>query len=297
MRFPWRKKQVEPSAREQRDDWLKWAELGGARPATLKSYRLNTNRFLERWPELKFSEFTDEHIVGMIEEQRPASRQQWRGAFSSWFGWGYRSKRITLNPMHHVPTYKQGPQPPVEVFTEAECKVLRALPEPDGTLVDLLLSSGLRKAEARSLSVRRIDFENAEIHIVEGAKGGSIGVVPVEHRIIHRLAEYVLLEGLNPEDYLWYCHPGGREKRVHDRAIQDASFHNWWKRCIAAAGIPYRKPHTTRHTYATEWRRRGLSMDDVGYLLRHADYRTTQRVYVHLKAKDIRDKWERLGVS
>jgi hypothetical protein len=29
-------------------------------------------------------------------------------------------------------------------------------------------------------------------------------------------------------------------------------------------------------------------MDDVGFLLRHADYRTTQRVYVHTKAIDIK---------
>lgn len=71
--------------------------------------------------------------------------------------------------------------------------------------------------------------------------------------------------------------------------------HQWWKRCVDESGIPYRNMHVTRHTYATEWRRRGLAMDDVGFLLRHADYRTTQRVYVHTKAFDIKKRMEELG--
>jgi integrase len=36
-------------------------------------------------------------------------------------------------------------------------------------------------------------------------------------------------------------------------------------------------------------------MDDVGFLLRHADYRTTQRVYVHTKAIDIKRRMEELS--
>jgi integrase len=300
MRWPWQKRpaeSVEPTAREIRDLWLAAMEANGARPGTLKGYRLITNRFLDRWPDVKFSEFDGDHITGIIEEQNPASRMAWRGPFSSWFAWGARTRRLERDPMRHVPFYKQ-PQPPhIDLFTEDEVKILRALPFPDGVLVDLLLSSGLRKAEARHFQVRRIDFENAELHIVEGAKGGSIGVVPVEHRIIHRLAEYVTLEGLNDTDYLWYCHPGGRKERVHDRPIQDGSMHMWWVRCIETAGIPYRKLHTTRHHFATDWRRRGLGMDDVSYLLRHADSRTTSRVYVHLKAVDLRKKMEALNAS
>ena len=294
MRIWPRRSKPAPSAREQRDEWLAWMLLGGSSPRTVDGYRLTTNKLLDRYPELLLHEFTDEHILGVVEESRPASRQARRAAFANLFGWAYRAKRITSNPMHHVPTFKQPPQPPIECFTEAECKVLCALPEPDGTLMALLLGSGIRKGEARNLTVKRIDFDNSELHVVEGAKGGSVGVVPLEHRLVSRLAEYVLLEGLGPEDFLWYCHPGGQERRAHDRAIVDASFHNWWTRCIAAAGIPYRKPHTTRHTFATEWRRRGLMLDDVGFLLRHGDSRTTERVYVHTKLHDVRRRMEAL---
>jgi integrase len=295
MRLPWRSKQVEPTARVVRDEWLEWLRLSAFSPLTIKGYRLTTDRLLERWPELTFSEFTDDHILGIIEESKPASRQARRSAFQNWFQWGVRTKRIERDPMRHVPTYKAAQREPIVVFTQAECKILCSLPEPDGTLMAVLLGAGLRKAEARNLTVKRVDLEHGEIQVIEGSKGRTAGIVPIEQKLVSRLAEYFLLEGLNGDDYLWYCHPGGHPKRRHDRPVVDASMHQWWVRCITAAGIPYKNLHVTRHTFATEWRRRGLAMDDVGLLLRHADSRTTERVYVHTKMIDVRKRMEALA--
>lgn len=296
MRRFWQRKPV-PSARQERDEWLQWLELGGARPATIKGYQWTTDRLLDRYPELALAEFTDEHILGIIEESNPRSRQSRRSAFANFFGWAYRSKRITFNPMHHVPAYKQLPQEPVEVFSEAECAVLCALPEPDGTLMALLLGSGLRKSEAANLTVRRVDLDNAELHVVEGAKGGHSRIVPLERRLVSRLAGFFITEGLDPDQYLWYTHPGGQKQRRHDRPLVGGSMHSWWVRCMEASGLPYRNLHCTRHSYATHWRRRGLHMDDVGTLLGHADLRTTQRVYVHTRAIDVKRRMEALGES
>jgi integrase/recombinase XerD len=295
VRLPWRSKQVEPTARVVRDEWLEWLRLSNFSPLTIKGYRLTTDRLLARWPELTFSAFNDDHILGVIEESKPASRQARRSAFQNWFQWGVRTKRIERDPMRHVQTYKPAPREPIVVFTQAECKILCSLPEPDGTLMAVLLGAGLRKAEARNLTVKRVDLEHGELQVVEGAKGRTAGIVPIEQKLVQRLAEYFLLEGLNDDDYLWYCHPGGHPKRRHDRAIVDASMHMWWVRCIKAAGIPYKNMHVTRHTFATEWRRRGLAMDDVGMLLRHADSRTTERVYVHTKLIDVRKRMEALA--
>lgn len=289
-----RRPDIVPTALEQRDLWIDWLRLSGARDATIDGYRRTTTKFLERHPDLAFADITDEHLLGYIEEANPASRQQRRGAFANWFGWAYRTKRIAKNPMHHVPTYKQGPQPRIDVFTEVEQKLMCALPEPDGTLMALLLGSGMRRSEATNLTVRRVDLEHAELHIVEGAKGGYSRIVPIDHQLVQRLAGYFLTEGLNPDDHLWYCHPGGQTWRSHNRVLTSGSWHMWWKRCLAAAGVTYRKPHTTRHTYATEWRRRGLVLDDVGVLLGHADLKTTKRVYDHTNYLDVRRRMEAL---
>lgn len=290
-----RRRRNKCSARELRNEWVAWLENGGFRQATITQYVWITDMLLARFPGVAFDEFTDEQIVGLIEEANPASRISRRAAFHNWFGWGYRTKRIPRNPMDHVPGYKKTQQEIPDVFDEAEQKLLRALPDPDGTLLAVMLGTGLRKSECRHLTVKRCDLEHREIHVVEGAKGGHPRVVPIDPELANRLAGYFLTEGLNDNDKLWYTVPGGGRHRRHVTAMAEASFHDWWKKCLDRAGVRYRKPHTTRHTYATDWRRRGLMVDDVGWLLGHADVRTTQQVYVHTSIYDIRRRMEALN--
>lgn len=290
----WRRTKVVATAREQRDAWIQWMLLGGSSVNTTDGYRRVTERFLERYPELAFADFNDEHIQGYIEESRPASRQTVRAPFANWFGWGYRTRRIPLNPMHHVDQYKQPPAPVVDVFTADECKILCALPEPHGTLMAMLLGTGLRKSEASNATVRRFHLENAELHVVEGAKGGHPRIVPISAKLVSRLAEYFLFEGLGPDDYLWPIRPGGGTKVLHDRPITGASMQKWWVDCVTRAGIPYRNLHTTRHSYATEWRRRGLGFDDIGVALGHVKPETTKKVYARTLIFDVRRRMEAL---
>jgi integrase len=255
------------------------------------------DHFLNRWPDLALGDFTEEHIIGYIEEAGIRSRQHRRSCFHTLFTWAARVRRIEKNPMAHVPHYKQPQQEPVSCFTEAEVKTLIDLPEPDGTLMAVLFGAGIRKGEARHLTPRKIDFENGELHVVDGAKGGSVGVVPLSVALVHRLATYIADEGLGLDDYLWGCNPGGSFKRRHDRPLSDGGMQKWWKRAMESSGVEYRNLHTTRHTFATLLRRRGLAVDDVSDLLRHADPRTTRRVYVHLNAIDIRRRMEAQGVE
>lgn len=294
VRFWRRKPEIVPTARESRDVWVRWMLDGGSSPNTVDGYRRVTDRFLERFPDLAFADFTDEHIQGYIEESRPASRQTVRAPFANWFAWGYRTRRISANPMHHVDTYKQPPSPRIDVFNSDECKILCALPEPHGTLIAFLLGTGVRKSEASHATVRRFDLEHAEFHVVEAAKGGRARVVPLAHTLVSRLAEYFLLEGLGPDDYLWPIRPGGGTIVLHDRPITGPSMQKWWVDCVTRAGIPYRKLHTTRHSYATEWRRRGLSYDDVGVLLGHVKPDTTKKVYCHTGVVEVRQRMEAL---
>jgi hypothetical protein len=90
---------VEPNARAVVNDWLEWLRLSGFSPLTIKSYRLTSAKLLARWPELKLSEFTDEHIIGIIDDAKLKSRQHRRSCFQNLFTWAYRTKRIPFNYM------------------------------------------------------------------------------------------------------------------------------------------------------------------------------------------------------
>lgn len=291
------RRRLAPSARMQRDEWVAWLKLSGVKPRTIEGYQRLTERFLERWPDTPFCEFTDEHITGFVEEASIRSRQQRRSAFQNWFGWAWRTHRIDKNVMAHVPTYRQPPQDPVECFTEQDVARLTSLPFPDGDLMAVLFGTGIRKGEARNLTVQRIDFQHGELTIIDGVKGTSLGVVPISARLVGRLGRFVECEELGPEQFLWYSHPGGSHTRRHDRPISDAAMHQWWGRCVEAAGVEYRKLHATRHTYATHLRREGLPIDDVSDLLRHRDPRTTRKVYIHTNVLDIKQRMTALGVE
>lgn len=290
---PWK-----PSARHERDLWLKAALANGLAERTCQGYKQTTDKLLVAFPRLRYDRITEGHILDIIEAHHPRSRQRARAAFTTWFRWGVRTKRIKSdgNPMLYVPTYKQGKQVRPDVFSEAECAILCALPDPDGTLMAVLLGTGIRKSEARMLKVKRIDFDNAELFVTEGAKGGKDRVVPlVEPGLLQKLAGYVLTEGLGPEDYLWYTHPGGKAARSHTYQLSESAIHNWWHRCVDdLEGVRSRNLHATRHTFCTRWRRRGLDMGDTSRALGHADIKTTYQVYDHTSAIDLARKMAEL---
>jgi integrase len=118
-------------------------------------------------------------------------------------------------------------------------------------------------------------------------KGSKDRIVPMTERLTQTLADLALIEGLNPVDYLWYSRPGGGPRINREKPIGEASFARWWRRCLKDAKIRYRRPHSTRHTFATNWRRRGLAIDEIQILLGHASISTTSDLYVHTNVQDV----------
>lgn len=138
------------------------------------------------------------------------------------------------------------------------------------------------------MRMRRIDFHRNLVVVSEGAKGSKDRVVPMHMKLATALANLQLLEGLEPNDHLWYDRAGGAHRVIRrGKPLAESSFHRWWKRCLDTAGVEYRKPHTTRHTFATRWRQRGLSIDEIQVLLGHASISTTRDLYVHTGAEDV----------
>lgn len=274
--------------------WLSWMDLGGAAHTTLWAYSWTSDRLLREFPDTPFSEIGDAELLHVIRTFPPGSRPRSRHVFASWFKWGVRTKRIQSNPCDFLPDFKKQLQPIVEIFTVEEEAALRALPEPNGTLLALLFDTGLRKAEARLLTRKRIDFSGEQLLVIEGAKGARQRTVPIDQDsapfLLGRLDHLLTVEGLGHDDHLWPTRPGGGSRLRRDRPVTPPSMHYWWVAQVAAAGVPYRKLHTTRHTYATRMRKLGLDLGDIQLLLGHASVGTTQRIYVHSDHEDVRKK-------
>jgi integrase len=147
----------------------------------------------------------------------------------------------------------------------------------DRALMALLIDAGLRKGEARALQVRRLKLDAREVVIV-GGKGDEDRIVPMTARLGRLVEELLFLERLDPQDYLWYSRPGGGRPQ-RGRRIAETTFVRWWQDCLKEAGVRYRNPHTTRHSFATRWLRRGSRLETLSIVMGHASIRTTFDLY------------------
>jgi integrase len=66
-----------------------------------------------------------------------------------------------------------------------------------------------------------------------------------------------------------------------------STFWRWWDRCCTRAGVRYRKPRTSRHTYATKLIRATGDLAAAQNALGHALIRTTIDIYTHLQVADV----------
>lgn len=269
-------------------DFLAWMQLGGAAVRTLDQYERDLSRACLMFPDKGLEDFTDGDMLHVAKAFKPGERRVRVAAYKSFFKWAVRSRRITVNPCDALPEMRPPKQKIIDVFTDPEVEALLSLDVIDAAPLAVLLDAGLRKAEARKLEFRHCTPETERVLIFQG-KGSKDRIVPMSERLRALLSDLALLEGIRPNDHLFYSvRANGIWRRVQrDGPIGDGTFHRWWKDCLERADVRYRSPHTARHTFATRWRRKGLTVDEIQILLGHSSIRTTSDLYVHTGVEDV----------
>jgi integrase/recombinase XerD len=269
-------------------DWLAWLELGDVRPRTLDQYERDLARLCDLYPTKLIGEITDGDLLHLAKRFQKGERRVRMAAVRSFFKWAKQQRRITDNPCDYLPAMKQQPQKVIDVFSEAEVDALLSLDVVDAAPLAVLFDGMLRKAEARYLRLRHCAPETNQVVVIDG-KGGKDRIVPMSSRLRSLLAELALMEGLRPTEHIFYAVRANEvsSRRIREKPIGEGTFARWWRRCLDDAGVRYRKPHTARHTGATRWRLRGLSLEELQLVLGHASVSTTSDLYVHTKVQDV----------
>ena len=269
-------------------DFLAWMDLGGASPRTLDQYERDLARGALMFPQKDITEISDGDMLHIAKRFKPAERRVRIAAWKSFYKWGRKTRRTTFDPTEALPDLRQKRQPVIDVFSDAEIAALLALDVIDSAPLAVLLEAGLRKAEARALTLRHCHPESGQVIVVQG-KGGRDRIVPMSAPLQSRLADLSILEGLGDRDHIFYSVRANElsSKRMRRDPIGEGTFARWWRRCLEDAGVRYRTPHTARHSFATRWRLRGLAVDEIQILLGHSSIRTTSDLYVHTKVADV----------
>lgn len=277
----------EAAAARELAEWLHVRKLSLTAARTLDTYERVCAALLRSFPHKTFGEFTDGDVAFVLGQYPPKSRATNKAALNSWFKWGVMTSRIPRNPVEMLPAIRYKPDRAYDLFTEAETDALCSLPSPDGHLLTLMFWAGLRRGECIGITGKRLDLAHEQLVLIEGVKGRKSRKVPMVRRVSTACAELLTLEGIGPDDHLWYTTPGGKTKRT--TPISNARFDVWWNKVLAAAGVRHRRPHMTRHTFATRMRELGLAMEEIQQLLGHESIRTTSDIYVSSNLSAIGD--------
>lgn len=98
--------------------------------------------------------------------------------------------------------------------------------------------------------------------------------------------KYLFSRGLPQSEYVFTSSTGD--------LIDARTFIRSYARMLERAGVPYRKFHTIRHTFATEAIRRGVDVKDLQLLMGHSDIEITY-IYVQSDEESRRNAIDKIG--
>jgi len=288
-------------------DWLDALDVEGKAARSILNYETTVARLLRDFPNTEPQDWTVGEVVQVLREVPPASRAISASHLNSFFGYLKKARYRPDNLMDDVPKAKRVRPKIPDVFTETEVAALVALPAPDGWLHEVLFGTGIRQGEARSLRMRHFNLAKGYVTIREGGtgqtggtKGGKERMFELHPDVVTAVANLEQYERLDRDDFLWYMRPGGTETRRHRfadgrKAIAAGPFYSWWTRTLKAAEVTYRRPHMSRHSFATMWRQRGGRVETLKEVLGHDHIETTLQMYVHVTAGDIAEDMALMG--
>lgn len=209
-----------------------------------------------------------------------------------WFRWLAKHNHIEFNPASEI----ECPKPPTRQLRQPlsleEVEKLLSLPDTETTLglrnramLEVLFSSGLRRAELIKLQVFDVDFYQGVVMVKQG-KGRKDRLLPISQRALHWLQKYLdqsRTQLLKSKDEVhlflsaWGTHLTSDYfgTLVRDY-LNQAEIHQ-----VGAC-------HLLRHSMATQMLDRGADIRFIQEMLGHAKLSTTQ-LYTHVAVGKLKE--------
>jgi integrase len=192
---------------------------------------------------------------------------------------------------------------PVAFFTRAQVTlILEEAKEPFKTLFAVAWFTGLRAGEILALTLDDLDFNNKTVRVNKSADDStrqirqpktksSVALLPMPSALEAILRDFIQHWKPNPGGILFATRDGSRS-RSRDNVVKCGL-----KPVLRKLGIPTANTglHAFRHGLATELAESSVPLTVLQNQLRHADVKTTLKVYAHVIPQSQRDAMENLG--
>lgn len=212
----------------------------------------------------------------------PATLERHLSSLRAWFGFALESGWLRHNPAVDVRAPKK-PRPLPKTLSREQAQ--RAVEAPamedsvearrDRAILELLYSSGLRRAELLNLSCDDFTADGHEVRVT--GKGSKQRVVPVGRHAREAIEQWMRVRANLAAPGETALFVGNNGARLSSSTLAHR-LHHWARR----SGLETRlHPHRLRHSFATHLLEESSDLRAVQELLGHARLTTTQ-IYTHV---------------
>jgi site-specific recombinase XerD len=213
---------------------------------------------------------------------------------------------VVLNPALSVKTERysaiEGKTPEITVeqcrTLLASIKLITLVDLRDRAIIGTLIYTAARAGAVAGLRMKDLVPDGAQLVLRFAEKGGKARAIPVRHDLQRFLADYLFAAGLDdaPKESPLFRSAGGRRGKLGEAGMSAVDICRMVKRRLEVADLSTLiSPHSFRSCAATDLLSQGVHLDDVQYLLGHADARTT-RLYDRRQKQVTRNIVERISV-
>ncbi|MBI3564457.1 MAG: tyrosine-type recombinase/integrase [Elusimicrobia bacterium] len=263
-------------------------------PHTLRAYRADLAGFAAGFPGLETADIDRAHVRRHLAELQSgeASRAtvlRKASALRSFVKFLRSEGELKRDPFLGVPMPKRARSLP-KFLTEAEMAQVLDAPsgadagsERDRAMIELLYSSGLRRAEVRALNVGDVDLLSGTLRVF--GKGSKERIVPAGDAALKRLRDYLRSRGGPADGEPLFTNLRGA--RISEEGVAFV-VRRWVRRSSLLKKVT---PHVFRHSFATHLLNRGCNIREVQEMLGHANLNTTQ-IYTHVSLSKLQEVYK-----
>ncbi len=224
----------------------------------------------------------------------PESVNRKISALRSMYKWLLKKGTVLNNPMLKITAPKKSKRLPIIVQDVNMDRLLESdLINPsanpytdarDSFIIDLLYSTGIRRAELVGLKVSDINLSRAEVRVV--GKGNKVRSIPMTSHLIDAYNLYISFRNnfdIIDHDFLFLTDKG---KKIYPRMVHSIVT----KKLSSVTSLSKKSPHTLRHSFATHMLDRGADLNAIKELLGHANLAATQ-VYTHNSISKLKEAY------
>lgn len=255
--------------------------------STFRGYSSAVNhRLIPAFGHLKMTDLTTQTIrqwIGTLTDITNKRINNLLTPLRAIFADAYQDGQIDRNPLDRIKNLPLATKEP-EPFTPDEIvRILDAADPISRNLFQFAFWSGLRTSELIGLEWGDVDFEKGFVSVRRAVLRGHVKETKTQsgHRDIillipakealDRQKEHTFLQG--PKGRV-FCHPLTRKPFYMDQEI-----YRFWESLLRKAGVPFRNPYQTRHTYASLLLSAGENPMFVAQQMGHRDWGMIRKRY------------------